>query len=111
MYMHVDGAQVRTDRIKGKPANYMSLPGASNWHYTDLTAQNGPVSLIEWTSSYTETGSFGEPEKATPEKGQVVFEHAVTRFVDLVRWFRQRPAPPRRPRQQTAPSSEIRFGF
>jgi creatinine amidohydrolase len=111
MYMHVDGSQVRADRIKGKPADYLSLPGASTWHSTDLTASNGPVSLIEWTSSYTETGSFGEPEKATPEKGRVVFEHAVTRFVDLVRWFRERPAPPRRPRQQAAHASEVRFGF
>ncbi len=111
MYMHVDGAQVRANRIKGKPADYLRLPGASKWHYTDLTAPNGPITLVEWTSSYTETGSFGEPEKATPDKGRLVFEHAVTQMIDLVRWFRSRPAPERRPRQATPPAFELPFGF
>jgi creatinine amidohydrolase len=111
MYLHVDGGNVRTDRIRGAIADYVKLPGASKWHYSDLTAANGPVTLVEWTSSYTETGSFGEPEKATPEKGRFVFEHAVTRFIEMVRWFRTRPAPPRRPRQTTPFGAEIRFGF
>jgi creatinine amidohydrolase/Fe(II)-dependent formamide hydrolase-like protein len=84
---------------------------ASKWHYSDLTAANGPATLVEWTSSYSETGSFGEPEKATPEKGRLVFEHAVTRFIDMVRWFRTRPALPRRPHQATPPAAQIRFGF
>lgn len=111
MYMHVDGGQVRADRIKGKPADYMRLPGAAPWHYTDLTARSGPITLIEWTSSYTETGSFGEPEKATPEKGRLAFEKAVQQMIDLVGWFRTRPAPERRPRQATPPAFDLPFQF
>ncbi|MGQ0550707.1 MAG: creatininase family protein [Armatimonadota bacterium] len=111
MYMHVDGANVRQDRIKGAPADYINLPGASRWHYTDLTAGGGPVTLVEWTSTYTETGSFGEPQKATPQKWRLVFDHAVTQMIDLVRWFRSRPAPARRPRQATRPAFELPFGF
>ncbi len=111
MYMHVDGNQVRTDRIKGKPADYTRLPGAAKWHYTDLTARNGPITLVEWTSTYTETGSFGEPEKATPEKGRLAFEHAVTQLVELVRWFRTRPAPKRVVHHTTPPTFKLPFGF
>jgi creatinine amidohydrolase len=111
MYMHVDGGQVRADRIKGKPADYMRIPGAGPWQYTDLTAGNGPITLVEWTSSYTETGSFGEPEKATPEKGRLTFEKAAQQMVDLVRWFRTRPAPERRPRQATPPAFDLPFQF
>lgn len=111
MYMHVDGPNVRADRIKGALADYIKLPGAARWHYTDLTAGGGPVTLVEWTSTYTETGSFGEPQKATPEKGHLVFEHAATQLVDLVRWFRARPAPARRPRQATQPAFEMPFKF
>jgi len=111
MYLHLDAANVRADRIKGRPADYMRLPGAAKWHYTDLTAQNGPVSLIEWTSSYTETGSFGEPEKATPAKGRLAFEHAVGQLVELVGWFRDRPALTRPMHHATPPTFKVPFGF
>ncbi len=111
MYMHVDGANVRSDRIEGTLASYTRLPGASKWQYTDLTAGGGPITLVEWTSTYTETGSFGEPKKATPEKGRLVFEHAVTQMIDLTRWFRTRPAPERRRRQATPPAFELPFDF
>lgn len=111
MYMHVDGANVRTDRIEGTLAEFTRLPGAARWHYSDLTAGGGPVTLVEWTSSYTETGAFGEPKKATPEKGRLVFEHAVSQMIELVRWFRTRPAPQRRERHTTPPSFRLPFGF
>ncbi len=111
MYMHVDGANVRTDRIEGTLASYTRLPGASKWQYTDLTAGNAPITLVEWTSTYTETGAFGEPKKATPEKGRLVFEHAVTQMIDLARWFRTRPAPERRRHQATPPAFALPFDF
>ncbi len=111
MYMHVDRGNVRDDRIKGKPADLKWFPGEAKWHYLDLTAGSGPVTLVEWTSSATETGAFGEPEKATPEKGKLAFEYAVTQLIELIRWFRDRPMLPRQPRHTTAPTFTLPFAF
>ena len=54
---------------------------------------------------------IGQPEQATPDKGQRVFQHAVTQLVGLVRWFRARPAPPRRERHAVAPTFALPFAF
>lgn len=111
MYLHVDGASVRADRIEGTLPDYMSLPGADRWQYVDLTGGSGPATIVEWTSSYTESGAFGRPQEATAEKGSLVFEHAVTQFIDLVRWFRTRPALQRKDRRVAAASPDLPFGF
>lgn len=111
MYLHVDGASVRADRIEGTLPDYMSLPGAERWQYVDLTGGSGPATIVEWTSSYTESGAFGRPQEATAEKGSLVFEHAVTQFIDLVRWFRTRPALQRKDRRVAPASPDLPFGF
>jgi hypothetical protein len=40
-----------------------------------------------------------------------VFEHAAAQLVELVRWFRNRPAPPRRERHAVTPTFALPFGF
>ncbi len=110
MYLHVDGGRVRTGEIHSELAEFMSLPGAAAWHYTDLTA-GSPATIVEWTSTYTQTGVIGEAEKATPEKGRRVFEHAVTQMIDMVRWFRTRPRPPRREHHTAPPTFPLPFGW
>lgn len=119
MYMHVDGASVRADKIVGDLPDYMKLPGGDRWQYVDLTGGSGPATIVEWTSTYTESGAFGRPDEATPEKGARVFERAVSEFVDLVRWFKDRPAPPRTDHRGShgdknggkAVTTGMRFGF
>lgn len=111
MYMHVDGEAVRVDRVRGALPDYMSLPGGDRWQYVDLTGGSGPATIVEWTSSYSETGAFGAPEEATAEKGERAFEHTVSEFVAMLRWFRTRPAPPRHDRRARKPDIEPRFGF
>jgi creatinine amidohydrolase len=111
MYMHVDGDRVRTDRIRGALPEYLDLEGGTEWQKVDLTLGSGPVTLVEWTSTMSETGSFGAPELATPEKGRLVFERTVERVVDMVAWFRARPAPPRRALHGEPPPFELPFGF
>jgi creatinine amidohydrolase len=92
MYMHLDNDAVRHDRIKGALPTYTTdIPGGDEWQWVDLTMGGGAASIIDWTSSYTETGSFGAPELATREKGQRVFDHAVSRLIDLARWMQGRP--------------------
>jgi creatinine amidohydrolase len=110
MYQHVDGAGVRSDRIGNELAEYMALPGAATWHYTDLTV-GSPATIIEWTSTYTKSGVIGEAEKATPDKGRQVFEHAVAQMIAMVRWFRTRPRPARREHHATPPTFSLPFGW
>jgi creatinine amidohydrolase len=114
MYMHLHGEGVRSDRIKGAIPEYMSeIPGGDYWQGVDLTAGWGPAAIVEWTASYSETGSLGQPELATPEKGKLAFEHSVGQMIDLVRWFRTRPVFPRRPRQTGSEGEVVQlpFGF
>jgi creatinine amidohydrolase len=111
VYLHLDEAGVRRDRVKGAIATYMTdIPGGMEWQTVDLTGPSGPATLVEWTSTYTETGSIGEPELATAAKGERAFEHAVSRLVDLVQWFKSRPAPPRVDHHAVPPTFRLPFG-
>ena len=112
MYLHLDEAGVRKDRVKGAlPDHITQIPGSKDWTQVDLTLGAGPASIISWTSGYSETGSFGAPELATVEKGEKVFAHAVDRLVALVRWFRDRPIESRRNLRPEAPAFDPTFGF
>ncbi len=110
VYMHLNPDGVRMDRIKGSIPEYMTqVEGGERWQSVDLTGGGGPMTLVEFTGSYSETGSLGQPEFATAAKGDLVFEKAVTELIDLARWFRTRPAFPRRPRQDNRDGSELLF--
>jgi creatinine amidohydrolase len=112
MYLHLDGDGVRRDRIKGALPEFVTdVPDGEQWQWVDLTLGAGPASIISWTASYSETGSFGAPELATEEKGRLVFDHAVDRLVDLVGWLRARPRAPRREHHTAPPTFDLPFGF
>jgi creatinine amidohydrolase len=114
MYLSLDPAGVRTDRIHNALARYMTdadVPDAERWQWTDLTLGSGPAAIISWTSSYSETGVIGSPELATAEKGDLVFTHAVDRLVSLVRWLRDRPIEPRHEHHAALPTFPLPFGF
>jgi len=69
------------------------IPSRFIWH--DLMSPS-PVSMMEWWSTFSQTGVLGDPTLATEEKGRMVFEKVVDRMVELVREFRDRPIRPRR---------------
>jgi len=112
VYLHLDPDGVRRDRIKGAlPSFVTDVPGGDQWQWIDLTLGAGPASIVDWTSSYSETGAFGAPELATKEKGQLAFEHTVNRVIDLARWLKNRPEDVRRDQHTTPPTTSLRFGF
>jgi creatinine amidohydrolase len=112
VYLHLDETGVRKDRVRGAVATFITdLPGGADWQMVDLTRANGPATIVEWTSTYTETGAVGAPELATAEKGRLAFDHAVNRLVELVRWFRERSAPPRHERHAVPPTFPLPFEF
>ena len=110
LYQRVDPDGVRAGEIRSELAAFMALPGAARWHTVDLTAAS-PAALVEWTSTYTDSGVIGEAARATPEKGRHVFEHTVTQLVEMVRWFRARPRPERRDHHATPPTFALPFGW
>ena len=112
MYLHLDRDGVRQDRMEGALPDFVTnIPGGEDWSWLDLTMGAGPAGIIGWTSSYSKTGAIGAPEFATPEKGQLVFDHAVDRLVALVRWLRTRPIDQRREHHADLPTIDLPFGF
>jgi len=112
VYLHLDAEGVRQDRIEGAlPGFVTDIPGGDEWQWVDLTLGAGPASIIDWTSTYSETGSFGSPELATEEKGRLVFDHAVSRLIDLVSWLQSRPEDVRNDYRHSRPETMPPFGF
>lgn len=110
-FWHVDPDGVRVDRITGQIPSYMTLPGADRWHYRDATLGSGAAGLMDWTSSFSATGSNGLPQLATPEKGRLLFEHVVGELIELVRWFRTRPDLTRVDHHARTPTFGLPFDF
>jgi len=81
VYWHLCPGDVRKDKIESF-FNTMNERG-SRFRWVDLFA-SGPVKTGNWTSSFSENGTMGDCEKASPEKGKRAFEEAVTRLCEFV---------------------------
>ena len=107
LYMYLEGDHVRHDKIKSGVISFNEEN--SPFQYVDLLEQ-GPATVVSWTSSYSETGVLGEAELATPEKGQQAYEEAVKQLVRLVNWFKERPKDERRDFHRRKPTMPIPWG-
>jgi creatinine amidohydrolase len=97
LYLYLDEANVRKDKIKNGTIKFNADDSPFNW--VDLFAA-GPATLISWTSSYSETGVLGEPELATKEKGERAYKEAVKQLCRFVDYFRDRPIDARHAEQK-----------
>ena len=86
MLLYLSPESVRQDKIKSEIAKTNKL--GSKFVWTDLFAK-GAMGLIEWTSQYSDTGVMGEAEKATAEKGKIVFEEASQNLADFIQEYHQ----------------------
>ena len=66
----------------------------SEFFYWDLQG-GSPVFFQEWFSRYSNTGTVGDPTKATAEKGRRFVEAVVERLIAVIREFRAREIRPR----------------
>jgi creatinine amidohydrolase len=57
---------------------------------------DGPLKLMPWWSSFSESGVQGDATKATPEKGKLLFEAAVEELASFVSQLRSVPLPERK---------------
>lgn len=104
LYLYLDEDNVRKDLIKNGDISYNRE--GSPFNFVDLF-QQGPGTVVSWTSSYSETGVLGEPELATVEKGQAAYEEAVKQLVELVNYFHPRPKDVRKDRHRNPPTMPI----
>lgn len=66
----------------------------SQFFFWDLQRPS-PIVFQEWFSRYSETGTVGDPTKATKEKGEKFVDAVVDRMVELISDFRSREIRPR----------------
>ena len=106
MLLYLAPESVRQDKIKSEIAKTNKL--GSKFLYTDLFS-HGPMGLIEWTSQYSDTGVMGEAEKATAEKGKIVFEEASRNLAEFVEEYHAMKIEPRTRHQDQAPTFPLSF--
>jgi creatinine amidohydrolase len=101
MYLYLAEDDVRKDKIK---TEYISFNEENSpFMHVDLFA-TGPASVVNWTSSYTESGAMGDCELASVEKGKRAYDEAVKQLIDLVNWFKDRPKDERRDHHGITPT-------
>lgn len=103
LYLYLDEAGVRKDRIKD---HISTLNDGNPFIWGDLIG-HGPAALTSWTSTYSPRGVMGQPELATVEKGKQVYTEAVKQLCSLVEYFYSRPADVREPHQARSTSMPI----
>ncbi len=106
LYLYLDEDGVRKDRIKD---SISTLCDGNPYIWNELFGK-GPGALTSWTSTYSPRGVIGQPEKATKEKGERVYNEAVKQLVGLINFFRDRPKAQRQQHQEQKPSIPIPWG-
>ena len=81
MLLHLSPESVRKDKIKSEIAKTNNR--GSKYIWGDLFGKSA-MGLIEWTSQYSDSGVMGEAEKATAEKGKIVFEEASKNLAEFI---------------------------
>jgi len=104
LYLYLDEDNVRKDKIKNGDISFNNEN--SPFNYVDLFEQ-GPATIVSWTSSYSDSGVLGEAELATVEKGERVYNEAVKQLSILCGWFKDRPRDKRKDRHRTPPTMPI----
>ena len=107
LYLYLDGDNVRKDKIKSDTISFNEEN--SPFNYVDLFEQ-GPATVVSWTSSYSESGVLGDAEIATAEKGKQAYEEAVKQLVRFITWFKDRPKDQRNDRHREVPTMPIPWG-
>jgi len=104
--LHLSPDSVRQNKIKSEIAK--TNKRGSKFIWGDLFAK-GPMGLIEWTSQYTDSGVMGEAEKATAEKGRIVFEEATQNLAEFIEEYYHLKIEGRKQHQAKEPTFPLSF--
>jgi creatinine amidohydrolase len=101
MYLYLDGDNVRKDQIENGAISFNEEE--SPFNFVDMF-QQGPGTVVSWTSSYSDNGVLGEAKLATAEKGEAAYNEAVKQLARLVTWFKDRPKDERKDHHRKPPT-------
>ncbi len=102
LYLHLAPERVKMD-LAGKDDDRMGKFLSSD------STRNYPVRFNDFWGRWTRTGVHGDPTKATAQKGQVLFEAAVSGLVDLVGELRVWPIARRQDMHSQPVQADIRW--
>ncbi len=85
---------LRPDLVQFEKARRDIPSRPSRFFFWDLQTPS-PINFQEWFSRYSETGTLGDPTKATKEKGEKFVNAVVDQMVALISEFRAREVRPR----------------
>ena len=102
--LRLDESAVRKDLVESRQT--WTNAQESRFESVDLFGF-GPVAVTSWTSTYTETGVCGSAGLATAEKGELVFEEAVTRLAEWGDEFYARSYPARTDHHLNPPTTPV----
>ena len=105
MLLHLAPEKVQMDKAADYIAWY-NRQGATGFQWADAFGA-GPVTLVEWTSTFLEDGVFGQPTLATADKGRRILAEAANRLVQFAAEFQQRPDRPRVDHHRRPPTSPL----
>ena len=84
LYLHLAPERVRFDRVEAGG----DVVGK---HLSSDSTSNYPVRFNDYWGRWTKRGVHGDPRKATPEKGKIIFEAAVEGLVGVIDEWRDWP--------------------
>lgn len=105
-YLHIAPERVQMDKAEDNIAWY-NHPENSRFGAVDILKGGGPLSVVEWTSTYTPQGVMGQAALATAEKGRIVVEETASRLVQFVEMFQKWQTPEREDHHTYAPTSPL----
>lgn len=102
MLLYLDPDSVRKDKIDSH------VQAGDRFTWVDLF-ESGPINMIGWTSQGSDSGTFGEADKGTAEKGKMAVEEAARQLSEFVASFHEREIQPRKPHQAEPPTISLSF--
>ncbi len=82
LMLYVDPDHVQMDKAQAE----MNFP-RGKYFWRDM-GPRAPIDVVGWWSSYSDTGTSGDPTLATIEKGQFLYNAEVGRLVEFISEFR-----------------------
>jgi creatinine amidohydrolase len=89
IYLHLHPEAVAMDQV-------MDERGYPNTEHLWMDWSDGPLRLMPWWSSFSDSGVQGDPSKASAEKGRALFDAAVEEISGYVTELRSQPLPSRK---------------
>jgi creatinine amidohydrolase len=105
LYLHLSPEKVQMDKVEDC-ITFHNQHGATGFRWFDAFGA-GAVRLVEWTSSYTESGVVGQASLGSAEKGARILDESVRQLLAWVAEFQAYTGKPRTEHHTQPPSSPL----